>query len=81
LACALTITVRADDSTSADTSTHAKHKLTAEQKTQRKDLIEKYDTDKNGKLDRDEISKMSKEDKTAWRKLGGGHHKKKDASQ
>jgi hypothetical protein len=36
---------------------------TAEQKALRKEMREKYDTNKDGKLDKEERAKMSKEDK------------------
>jgi hypothetical protein len=51
-----------------------KHKLTPEQQALRKEIIEKYDTDKNGKLDRKERASISKEDKKRLRKAGF-HHK------
>ena len=51
-----------------------KHKLTPEPKALRKEIIEKYDTDKNGKLDRKERASISKQDKKRLRKAGF-HHK------
>lgn len=36
---------------------------TPEQKALRKEMIEKYDTNKDGKLDKEERAKMSEEDK------------------
>jgi len=74
LVCALNLTVNAAEGTD-------KPKLTDDQKAEKKALIEKYDTDKNGKIDKEERAKMTKEDKEKWAKLGGGGHKKKDASQ
>jgi hypothetical protein len=68
LLCATTLTLKADDTAPAD------------KKAARKALIEKYDTDKNGKLSKDEIAKMTPEDKAAWDKLGTGHKKKTDGS-
>jgi len=42
-------------------------------------LIEKYDKNKDGKLDRDERGAMTAEDKEKWQKAaGGGARKKKD---
>jgi hypothetical protein len=42
----------------------AKHpKANAEQKALRKELTEKYDTNKDGKLDKEERAKMTEEDK------------------
>jgi hypothetical protein len=68
LLCSTALLVKADDA-SAPT----------DKKAARKALVEKYDTDKNGKLSKDEISKMTPEDKAAWDKLAP-MHKKKDAS-
>ncbi|HSU56212.1 MAG TPA: hypothetical protein VLT36_19290 [Candidatus Dormibacteraeota bacterium] len=48
-------------------------------KAERKALIEKYDTNKDGKLDKEEKSKMTADDKEKWAKVGGG--KKKDAKK
>ena len=57
-----------------------KKPLTEEQQKLMKELVEKYDTNKNGKLDADELAKMSDDDKKkakdAGLPLGGG--KKKD---
>lgn len=46
-----------------------KQQLTPEQKQAKKALIEKYDANKDGKLDRDELAKMTPEDKDQWQKL------------
>lgn len=53
-------------------TSNAAAKLTAEQKAEKKALIEKYDANKDGKLDKDEIAKMEQKDKDAWAKLQGG---------
>ena len=54
-----------------------KTKPTAEQKQLRKDMATKYDTNKDGKLDKEEKAKISSEDKEKLEKAGiGGHHKK-----
>ncbi len=78
LALAGMLMVHADD-----TSTNAapKHKaMTDEQKALRKEMVAKYDANKDGKLDKDEIAKMSAEDKEKCDKAGlhlaGGHKKK-----
>lgn len=56
------------------------HQLTDEQKKLMKEMVEKYDTNKDGKLDKEEKSKISAEDKEKMKKAGlGGHHKKSDA--
>ena len=67
-ACALAITAKAADDTD-------KPKLTKEQKSERKALIEKYDANKDGKIDKEERAKMSKEDKEKWQSLSGGKKK------
>lgn len=54
-----------------------KRELTPEQKAARKAMVEKYDTNKDGKLDKDERSKMSEEDRAKMRAAGGGGGKKK----
>jgi methionine-rich copper-binding protein CopC len=62
-ACALTINAVAKD------------KLTAEQKAVKKELLAKYDTNKDGKLDKEERAKMTKEDKQKMEDAGLGHKK------
>src|SRR3954466_1795980 len=44
--------------------------LTEEQKQLRKDLLAKYDTNKDGKIDRDERKSVSSEDKDKMKKAG-----------
>lgn len=54
-----------------------KAKPTAEQKKIRKEILEKYDANKDGKLDKEEKGKISSEDKEKLAKAGlSGHHKK-----
>jgi len=65
------------DAGSADAKKPARRerpKLTEEQKQLRKDILAKYDANKDGKLDRDERAKISDEDKDKVKKagLGGG---------
>lgn len=43
---------------------------------EKKALLEKYDANKDGKIDKEEQSKMSEEDKAKWAKLSGGKKKK-----
>jgi len=74
VACALAITAKAADDTD-------KPKLTKEQKSERKALIEKYDANKDGKIDKEERAKMTKEDKEKWQSLGGGKKKDKKADE
>ena len=71
-ACAVGLTVNA-----AETKKEAK--LTDEQKKEKKELLAKYDTNKDGKIDKDERAKMSKEDKEKWAELSG--HRKGDDSK
>jgi hypothetical protein len=66
LLCAAGLTIHADDTVT-------------DKKAFRKEMLEKYDTNKDGKLDKDEKAKMSKEDKDKWDKTFA-HHKKSDAS-
>jgi hypothetical protein len=54
-----------------------KAKPTAEQKQLRKEITEKYDANKDGKIDKEERAKISAEDKAKLEKAGlSGHHKK-----
>jgi len=55
-----------------------KKQLTEEQKTLRKEMTEKYDKDKDGKLSAEERKAMSTEDKEKWSKAFPAR-KKKDA--
>jgi hypothetical protein len=55
-----------------------KKPLTEEQQKLMKEITEKYDTNKNGKLDPDEREKISAEDKEKMAKAGLGGGKKKD---
>jgi hypothetical protein len=68
VACALAITAKAADATD-------KPKLTKEQKSERKALIDKYDANKDGKIDKEERAKMSKEDKDKWQSFSGAKKK------
>ena len=63
---ALTLTVRADDAPAAP----KKPELTAEQKALKKDMLAKYDTNKDGKLSKDEVAAMSADDKAKMEKAG-----------
>lgn len=51
--------------------------LTDEQKAVRKEIIDKYDTNKDGKLDAEEKAKISAEDKEKMTKAGLGDKKDK----
>ena len=69
--------VRADDAVKPEKK---RPKLTEEQRKLRKELLEKYDTNKDGKLDKDERAKVSKEDKEKLEKAGIGGQRKKSES-
>jgi len=72
LLCASAVVVQAQDAKPKK----AKKELTAEQLTVQKEMLAKYDTDKNGKLDKTEKAAMTKEDKEAWAKAGLNPKKK-----
>ena len=60
--CATALVVNAQDATTT-TKPAKKQKLTTEQQTLQKEMLAKYDTDKNGKLSKAEQAKLTKEDK------------------
>ncbi len=66
--------VRAAD---ADSPGKKRPRLTEEQRKLRKELVEKYDANKDGKLDKEERAKISKEDKEKMEKAGLGRRQKK----
>jgi hypothetical protein len=66
--CLLGTVVRAEDK--------EKTKPTAEQKALRKEMTEKYDTNKDGKLDKEERAKISEDDKKKMKDAGMTHGKK-----
>jgi len=68
--CGLALTVHAAEG-------KEKHKLTDEQKTLQKEMLAKYDANKDGKLDKEERAKISKEDKEKMAKAGLTHKDKK----
>jgi len=57
----------------------AKAQLTPEQKALRKELLARYDSNKDGKLDKQERAKVSKEDQERLEKAGLAPRKKKNA--
>ena len=71
--CATTLMVNAQDA-------KPKKELTEDQKALLKEMVAKYDTNKDGHLDKEEKAKMSKEDKDKMEKAGLSHSKKKDAA-
>ncbi|MCU0786040.1 MAG: hypothetical protein MUF81_18740 [Verrucomicrobia bacterium] len=68
LTCALALTANAGGK-------GKKHELTDEQKTVHKDMLAKYDANKDGKLDKEEKAKMSAEDKDKMQKAFPRHKK------
>ena len=63
----------------ADTDNGGKKhaRLTEEQRKLRKEMVEKYDTNKDGKLDKTERARISKEDQEKLEKAGLGRHARK----
>ena len=74
LFCATAIVVQAQD------AAPKKKKLTAEQQTVMTDMLAKYDTNKDGKLDKTERAAMTQEDKDKMTKTGLGMKKKTPAA-
>ena len=68
------VLVRAAD---ADNAAKKHPKLAQERRKLRKEMLEKYDTNKNGKLDKQERAKISKEDQEKLEKAGLGRHARK----
>jgi len=83
ITCSLVLVARADDDTKAEAG--KKHEPTAEQKAFHKQMLEKYDTNKDGKLDKEERAKMSEADKAKMKEARGtataGDHKKDDKAK
>jgi predicted nucleic acid-binding Zn-ribbon protein len=69
ITCALSLAAYADDDNKAEAG--KKHEAKPEQKATRKALIEKYDTNKDGKLDKEERAKVSEEDKAKLKEARG----------
>ena len=61
----------------ADNAGKKHPKESEERRKLRKDMLEKYDIDKNGKLDKKERAKISKEDQEKLTKAGLGPQAKK----
>jgi hypothetical protein len=61
--CALALVVNAQEA-----GAKKKAELSDEQKAVKKEMTEKYDANKDGKLDKEERGKMSAEDKAKWEK-------------
>ncbi len=63
----------------ATLSVQAQKTETDEQKAVKTEMLAKYDTNKDGKLDKEERAKMTEDDKAKWAKAFP-HKKKKDAA-
>jgi len=74
--CASALVVSAQD-----TSKSKKSKLTAEQQAVQKEMLAKYDTNRDGKIDKTEQAAMSKEDKEKMTKAGLSKTGKKSAAK
>jgi hypothetical protein len=74
LACAFTLSANAAGG-------KKQHKLTDEQKAVQKELMDKYDANKDGKLDKQEKAKMTKEEKDKYRKTFGRKNKKESTEK
>src|SRR6476469_7802265 len=70
------LAIRADDAAATETpknSTTTEHKkpvLTEEQKALRKEMLGKYDANKDGRIDKEERKKVTDEDKAKLKKAG-----------
>lgn len=73
--CATTLVVQAQDGAAKK----EKKPLTAEQKALWKEIVTKYDANKDGKLDKTERAAISAEDQAKLEKAGVTHAKKKHA--
>ena len=62
-------TVHAGEDAAKKSERSKRPKLTAEQQALRKQLIEKYDTDNNRRLNKAERAKMSEEDARKWKSV------------
>mgnify|MGYP001161877094 CR=1 FL=1 len=74
ITCALALAVQAEQTTKKH------HEMTADQKVVWKEMLTKYDTNKDGKLSKEERAKMSAEDKTKLEKAGHAHEHGKDSN-
>lgn len=75
LASVVAVTARAEDEKKPEKP--KRPQLTEEQKAVRKEIIAKYDKDKDGKLSPEERKEISAEDKEKLQKAGGGPRRKK----
>lgn len=76
LTCAVALEASAQDATKSAPAPQKKPALTEAQKQEQKELLAKYDTNKDGKLDKEEKAKMSADDKKKLADAGLGRKKK-----
>jgi hypothetical protein len=70
MTCALALAARAGEGEAPKKEgEHKKPEMTAEQKAFRKEMTEKYDANKSGKLDKEERANMTPEEKDKWKAL------------
>ena len=81
LAVAVISTPLASAADTGDKTEKKKSRLTEEQRKLRKEMVEKYDTNKNGKLDKEERAKISKEDQDKPTQAGLGANGKRAAKK
>jgi GH35 family endo-1,4-beta-xylanase len=83
LTAALTIgaTAAEGDHKPEDAPAKKKPTLSAEQKALKKELTEKYDTNKNNRLDKEERSKMTPEDAKKWESVSPAPNAKPAAGE
>ena len=77
---AATLNLRAADEAAASDKPAAKPHRTEEQKKLLKEINDKYDTNKDGKLDKEERTKISADDKERLKKAGLGRGSKKKST-
>ena len=71
LCCSCAFALAANAQNAAATK---KHEMTAEQKEVHKDMLAKYDANKDGKLEKAELAKMTPQDKAKWEKAFPEHN-------
>ncbi len=77
LTCVLAVAVNAaEGETKKEGEAKKKASPAAELKAARKELVEKYDANKNGRLNKEEISKMTPADLEKWNSLSPAPKKK-----
>ena len=77
LICATSLAARAEEPNTKPVR-KGRPQLTEEQKAAHKAILEKYDTNKDGKLDADERKSISQDDREKLKKAGLGPRRKKD---